>query len=201
MIWSRRHRSYGEAGFQLALGSAKLAGRPARVSSTGSGLRAIASMLPVCGRSSPGNGRRCARCPTTWTAVRRVWAGRAAGGSSGGSGRYSRCRRPVCPTAAWENSMGEHVAVAGDHPIRGSDGDAHPRFPSQGGGWAVRASRCQPRSARRRSRAGGALIDRVFRKPGGKSGSPGDADGVEIKAAEMKVDGVAESLAVAEPAR
>ena len=42
---------------------------------------------------------------------------------------------------------------------------------------------------------------RVFRNPGGKGGSPGDADGVEIKAAEMKVDGVAESLAVAEPAR
>ena len=42
---------------------------------------------------------------------------------------------------------------------------------------------------------------RVFRKPGGKSGSPGDADGVEIKSAEMKVDGVAESFAVAEPAR
>ena len=38
----------------------------------------------------------------------------------------------------------------------------------------------------------------VFRKPGGKSGSPGDADGVEIKSAEMEVDGVAESLAVAE---
>ena len=41
----------------------------------------------------------------------------------------------------------------------------------------------------------------VFRNPGGKSGSPGDTDGVEIKAAEMKVDGVAESLAVAEAAR
>ena len=41
----------------------------------------------------------------------------------------------------------------------------------------------------------------VFRTPGGKSGSPGDTGGVEIKAAEMKVDGVAESLAVAEPAR
>ena len=42
---------------------------------------------------------------------------------------------------------------------------------------------------------------RVFRNPGGKGGSPGDADGVEIKATEMKVDGVAESLAVAEAAR
>ena len=41
----------------------------------------------------------------------------------------------------------------------------------------------------------------VFRNPGGKSGSPGDTGGVEIKAAEVKVDGVAESLAVAEPAR
>ena len=41
----------------------------------------------------------------------------------------------------------------------------------------------------------------VFRNPGGKSGSRGDTDGVEIKAAEMKVDGVAESFAVAEPAR
>ena len=41
----------------------------------------------------------------------------------------------------------------------------------------------------------------VFRNPGGKSGSPGDTGGVEIEAAEMKVDGVAESLAVAEPAR
>ena len=41
----------------------------------------------------------------------------------------------------------------------------------------------------------------VFRNPGGKGGSPGDAGGVEIKAAEMKVDGVAESFAVAEPAR
>ena len=41
----------------------------------------------------------------------------------------------------------------------------------------------------------------VFRKPGGKSGSPGDTGGVEIKAAEVKVDGVAESLAVAEAAR
>ena len=44
-------------------------------------------------------------------------------------------------------------------------------------------------------------LDRVFRNPGGKRGSLGDTDGVEIKAAEMKVDGVAESLAVAEPAR
>ena len=122
---------------------------------------------PVCGRSSPGNGRRCARCPTTWTAVRRVWQE----GAAGGSGRYSRCRRPVCPTAAWENSMGEHVAVAGDHPIRGSDGDAHPRFPSQGGWWAVRASRCQPRSARRRSRAGGALIDRTAARGGHRIGA------------------------------
>ena len=42
---------------------------------------------------------------------------------------------------------------------------------------------------------------RVFRNPGGKGGSPGDADGVGIKATEMKVDGVAESLAVAEAAR
>ena len=41
----------------------------------------------------------------------------------------------------------------------------------------------------------------VFRNPGGKSGSLGDTDGVEIKAAEMKVDGVAESFAVAESAR
>ena len=41
----------------------------------------------------------------------------------------------------------------------------------------------------------------VFRNPGGKSGSRGDTDGVEIEAAEMKVDGVAESFAVAEPAR
>ena len=44
-------------------------------------------------------------------------------------------------------------------------------------------------------------VDRVFRNPGGKSGSRGDTGGVEIKAAEVKVDGVAESLAVAEPAR
>ena len=41
----------------------------------------------------------------------------------------------------------------------------------------------------------------VFRNPGGKGGSRGDTDGVEIEAAEMKVDGVAESFAVAEPAR
>ena len=46
-----------------------------------------------------------------------------------------------------------------------------------------------------------ATNDWVFRTPGGKSGSRGDADGVEIKSAEMEVDGVAESLAVAEPAR
>ena len=46
-----------------------------------------------------------------------------------------------------------------------------------------------------------AKLSRVFRNPGGKSGSLGDTDGVEIKATEMKVDGVAESLAVAEPAR
>ena len=46
-----------------------------------------------------------------------------------------------------------------------------------------------------------ALTLGVFRKPGGKSGSPGDADGVEIKATEMEVDGVAESFAVAEAAR
>ena len=45
------------------------------------------------------------------------------------------------------------------------------------------------------------FVFRVFRNPGGKSGSPGDTDGVEIEAAEMKVDGVAESLAVAEAAR
>ena len=42
---------------------------------------------------------------------------------------------------------------------------------------------------------------RVFRNPGGKSESPGDSGGVEIKAAEVKVDGVAESLAVAKAAR
>ena len=56
---------------------------------------------------------------------------------------------------------------------------------------------------------GGDVLDRrhdtilwwVFRNPGGKSGSLGDTDGVEIKAAEMKVDGVAESFAVAESAR
>ena len=46
-----------------------------------------------------------------------------------------------------------------------------------------------------------AIVFWVFRNPGGKSGSPGDTGGVEIKAAEMKVDGVAESFAVAEPAR
>ena len=34
-----------------------------------------------------------------------------------------------------------------------------------------------------------------------KGRSPGDTGGVEIKTAEVKVDGVAESLAVAEPAR
>ena len=41
----------------------------------------------------------------------------------------------------------------------------------------------------------------VFRNSCGKSRSPGEGSGIEIKAAEMKVDGVAESLAVAEPAR
>ena len=54
-----------------------------------------------------------------------------------------------------------------------------------------------PQGTRRRHRRKSG----VFRNPGGKSGSPGDTDGVEIKAAEMKVDGVAESFAVAEPAR
>ena len=36
---------------------------------------------------------------------------------------------------------------------------------------------------------------------GWKNGSRGDTGGIEIEAAEVKVDGVAESLAVAEPAR
>ena len=36
---------------------------------------------------------------------------------------------------------------------------------------------------------------------GWENGSRGDAGGIKIEAAEVKVDGVAESLAVAEPAR
>ena len=39
----------------------------------------------------------------------------------------------------------------------------------------------------------------VFKNPGWKSESRGDAVGVAIEAAEAKVDGVAESLAVLDP--
>ena len=74
-------------------------------------------------------------------------------------------------------------------------------------GSAHVAPRCRAHGGRACGRAPASLMDdphikgRVFRNPGGKGGSRGDTDGVEIEAAEMKVDGVAESFAVAEPAR
>ena len=58
-----------------------------------------------------------------------------------------------------------------------------------------------PVSGALRAKRRGPYPYRVIRNSGGKSRSPGEGSGIEIKAPEMKVDGVAESLAVAEPAR